>query len=41
MRAITINLGIKDGVESNLPVVDINGLIGKIEVLQIVHQKYN
>ena len=32
MRTITINLGMKDGLESNLPVVDINGLIGKIEV---------
>ena len=31
MRTITINLGMKDGVESNLPVVDVNGLIGKIE----------
>ena len=32
MRTITINLGMKDGIEPNLPVVDINGLIGKIEV---------
>lgn len=33
MRTITINLGIKNGIETNLPVIDINGLIGKIEIV--------
>ena len=30
MRTLTINLGKKDGVSFNLPVLDINGLFGKI-----------
>ena len=33
MRTITINLGLDDNLEINLPVVDINGLIGKVEVV--------
>ena len=33
MRTITINLGLRDDIEINLPVVDINGLIGKVEVV--------
>ena len=33
MRTITINLGLNDGLEINLPVVDVNGLIGKVEVV--------
>ena len=33
MRTITIDLGLKDGIETNLPVIDINGLIGKVEVV--------
>lgn len=33
MRTITIDLGLKNGIETNLPVIDINGLIGKVEVV--------
>jgi len=33
MRTITINLGLDDGIDINLPVVDINGLVGKVEVV--------
>ena len=29
MRTLTINLGKPDSITSNLPVIDINGLIGK------------
>jgi len=29
-RTMTINLGLNDGIKQNLPVVDINGLIGKV-----------
>ena len=32
MRTITINLGLVDGISKNLPVVDVNGLVGKVEV---------
>ena len=33
MRTITINLGLEDDLEINLPIVDVNGLIGKVEVV--------
>ena len=33
MRTITINLGLENNIEINLPVIDINGLIGRVEVV--------